>query len=654
MNIPELNRISDLSQTRRGAPWSVVVCMLLSVAPLSALAQDQAPAPQERSDSPQTQGALLPEIDPQDIEIRSEFKARFPGVRRQPILGFNPRPRVFRIDPERMPFVESQEEVVANLPIGSLDRPEPPSYTPFMRPEPRLGEVTGGLGSLISPYLTSRFDIPLVKDSLGGVSTWLSSGARAGMLSDHSWNDQSSHAYGDLDLRLTRSGRDGFFLRSDLSGLVRSVEHPLLPATDLGAGSLPGGAAEGQDPYTRSLGGAVSLSMGRSRSAFQAWSLGVSSRLDRHDLYARSAQEIAGVDERHASLRFTTLWPSQRPLDLWRAGGSVDYSGQSSRRGAGTDPGSLHLRAGGQWERTSASTFLSLRTGVSTLAEWDSETGAGGMDPIINGSRLRVLPDVLGEMRLSPREWLGVGAGVKAAVQPMSVTSLIRENPHLNPSSPVSHPYLLSGHLQSTLTFFRRTVLELGAGAEWTWEAPVFHRILLDAADPARLSYFRISPEDTRVLSLHASVTQPLLGDAVWVEVEGVLRDATMFKGGGPALAEGEAGNGGGLPNGGAGTTPDLKGIPYQESVRLDGRAFALLLNRIEVGLSTQYRGERRTFSGERLEPSLLLSSQVRARITGSVHLTVSASNLLNRRVQVWDGIVERPFEVFGGISLDL
>ena len=37
-----------------------------------------------------TQNSLLPEIDPQDIEIRSEFRARFPGIRRQPILGFNP------------------------------------------------------------------------------------------------------------------------------------------------------------------------------------------------------------------------------------------------------------------------------------------------------------------------------------------------------------------------------------------------------------------------------------------------------------------------------------------------------------------------------------------------------------------------------------
>ena len=59
--------------------------------------------------------SLLPEINPQDIEIRSEFKARFPGLRRQPILGFNPKPRVFQIQADRMPFMESREDAVANI-----------------------------------------------------------------------------------------------------------------------------------------------------------------------------------------------------------------------------------------------------------------------------------------------------------------------------------------------------------------------------------------------------------------------------------------------------------------------------------------------------------------------------------------------------------
>ena len=65
-------------------------------------------------------GTLLPEIDPQDIEIRGDFTARFTGITRQPILGFSPTPRVYRINPNRMPFIESQAQVVASLPIRDI------------------------------------------------------------------------------------------------------------------------------------------------------------------------------------------------------------------------------------------------------------------------------------------------------------------------------------------------------------------------------------------------------------------------------------------------------------------------------------------------------------------------------------------------------
>ena len=47
--------------------------VVLGVAHSNAIAQDQ-----QESDN-----SLLPEIDPQDIEIRSQFKARFPGLRRE-------------------------------------------------------------------------------------------------------------------------------------------------------------------------------------------------------------------------------------------------------------------------------------------------------------------------------------------------------------------------------------------------------------------------------------------------------------------------------------------------------------------------------------------------------------------------------------------
>ena len=101
-----------------------------------------------------TENSLLPEIDPQDIEIRSQFKARFPGIRRQPILGFDPTPRVYQVDPNRQPFMETQEQVVANLPVSELSRPNPPAYNPLRYSENIQAYSRLGYGSYSSPEAT--------------------------------------------------------------------------------------------------------------------------------------------------------------------------------------------------------------------------------------------------------------------------------------------------------------------------------------------------------------------------------------------------------------------------------------------------------------------------------------------------------------------
>lgn len=86
---------------------------------------------QERED----RSTLLPDIDPQDIEIRGDFRARFPGLSRQPILGFNPKPRVFQMDPDRMPYIESEEDAVAGISPSDLEQPYSPARERIRYPD---------------------------------------------------------------------------------------------------------------------------------------------------------------------------------------------------------------------------------------------------------------------------------------------------------------------------------------------------------------------------------------------------------------------------------------------------------------------------------------------------------------------------------------
>src|SRR6056297_3628084 len=122
------------------APLFFLFCLMGAVASLSA-----------QQTGTQAQQNLLPEIDPQDIEIRSQFQARFPGLRRQPILGFNPKPRVFQVDPNRTPFVESDEAIAASVPVGQLDRPDALTYTPLSYTDPATGFARLGIGSFVTP-----------------------------------------------------------------------------------------------------------------------------------------------------------------------------------------------------------------------------------------------------------------------------------------------------------------------------------------------------------------------------------------------------------------------------------------------------------------------------------------------------------------------
>lgn len=113
-----------------------------------------------------TPSTLLPDIDPQDIEIRGDFTIRFPGIMRQPILGFNPRPRVFQIDPNRMPFIESREQVVASLPISDLERPAPPQFSRYTKPERFHFWSTTGIGNYMAPEADVYMHVPIARRTL--------------------------------------------------------------------------------------------------------------------------------------------------------------------------------------------------------------------------------------------------------------------------------------------------------------------------------------------------------------------------------------------------------------------------------------------------------------------------------------------------------
>lgn len=96
---------------------------------------------------------LLPDIDPQDIEIRGQYRPQFNGLRRQPVLGFNPQPPVFSQEQPRIPFFETPEQVAAGTSISYLERPPQPPVVLRPAPVPTKGYLQTGFGNFITPEL---------------------------------------------------------------------------------------------------------------------------------------------------------------------------------------------------------------------------------------------------------------------------------------------------------------------------------------------------------------------------------------------------------------------------------------------------------------------------------------------------------------------
>lgn len=201
--------------TKHSFPYFLIVFLLM---PLMAESQD---AP----------GSLLPDIDPQDIEIRGDFVARFPGIMRQPILGFSPRPRVFQIDPNRMPFLESPEQVVASLPLSDLERPQPPQYVFYQRPEKFNVWSTTGIGSYMAPEVDLFLGIPVTPTTkVTGRLNMVSSG-------DYIEDDNQTSSFRNLEGGLNLVQYIGSKSRLDI-GVNTRWDRNHLPATDY-IGYLP-------------------------------------------------------------------------------------------------------------------------------------------------------------------------------------------------------------------------------------------------------------------------------------------------------------------------------------------------------------------------------------------------------------------------------
>lgn len=571
--------------------------------------------------SGQGQGSLLPEIDPQDIEIRSQYRARFPGVTRQPILGFNPRPRVYRVDPDRLPYMETQEEVVVNLPLGTLSRPVPPGYEPLPRPALRSGRIHAGMGTLQSPAAGARLSIPMGRtdkstavrtDSTG--LTWFNLSLDAQSLQDYEANPDGTVRQGRMSMSFVRPSdiRNGFETRLDAFHTENGM---LIPdfVTNPGLGPTFDPAPGAGAPLHRSYGIEIATSLRGPEQSFETWRTDLQLRGARYELSGSPTALEARSEAISAEVRQTKSWLGTRPLDVFTGDLSAGYRMVGPAEGGFEESRTAWLTGGITLERIvqdriPASTRLS-----ATLLQYQ------------NGVTL--LPGLETAFTLPLPGRLSFHSALRAEADPFSIEYAMRRNPYLRPDADFRHTYGASVFSELLYTLQRGGEVRSGARYQLAHNYLGFERNQLPAADGTlQADYFTTTHLRASILELYGSVTQPFFGERVGFSFEGWYRTPTLLEGG---------------------------RIPYEESLGASGTLSVRPHRTLRLTVTSDFVGSRKTSSGDELDPYTVFSAELRFLSKGGFGAYVRGVNLLNTTYSIWDGVPERPFEVFGGFTFD-
>lgn len=542
-------------------------------------------------DQQSAENSLLPEIDPQSIEIRSQFKARFPGLQRQPILGFEPATRIHEIDPNRMPFMETPEQVVADLPVSDLSRPEPPAYTP-MHYSPDINAFSRlGLGSFLTPearfWGVNRINS---KSYVGGDLDYSSS---SGHLDNQNSSFRFFNANGEYATKLNSHSR---------LGIQGGVENSFNQMPDYAP---------------------IAATPDDARKEYGGFYLGAD--------YGNHKNSIAGL-KAQADLRYfkTSL----------KNAGSVPgesrelvYNGSLIKRWAGSNvEETFTVRAGakgGAYNNigSASKNWVTARGGViyERLYNYSTKVTADASlyftENALN-SNFYVGPSIRVEHPVM--EMLSVT--VKGSARPYlkTVEQLNSGNRFININNDLQHSYRIKGSAEARFDYHDLGSVNFGMQYENISDYPVFARSQAGGG----YGFYEAIYRDVYKIRAYLGATHQLVPEKFWINGKVYFQSPKM---------------------------QDGSRLPYEEKVGVNFGAHLRPLDKLSVEAWADYVGSRTTFrTNEELGGFLLVGGKVDYQITDRFGAYLKLVNLLNQEYEVWQGYTERPFQAYGGVTVKL
>ncbi|MEX0995310.1 MAG: hypothetical protein WD599_07240 [Balneolaceae bacterium] len=439
------------------------------------------------------EGSLLPDINPQDIEIRSQYQARFPGLRRQPILGFNPRPRVYQVDPNRTPYLESYEEVLAQLPVGEISRPDPPEYHSPLYPYPNHGYGRLGFGSFITPESEFHVNKEIGEDQwLRGNLDYRSSD---GHLQDH----PSSFRFMNLEAgyrgKLNPSSLLGISLEAN-SDFNRMLE--LSPA----AYDLMDGVARKE---YRGLN--LDTRFKQYKNTIESWDFGLSGMIQDMEMISGNEEALlSDAGEWGIAADVNKSWTGERLHEIY--GVKTDLQSGGYQRSEVNENEFWHLAGAGGWYERLFDYRTKLNASLMVYHVADA----------VENTSVYLAPDIDVEYYLMDEVTLS--ASVTGKPEHPNHMSYHRENRFLSPDNLLIHSYHLKGSAEISAEFLPGNKVNGGVSYQNSKNYPYYTRQdLSEDLEGEEVGFYLINFEDASVFKIFGGYSADFIPDRFWLNI---------------------------------------------------------------------------------------------------------------------------------------
>lgn len=570
---------------------------LLSI--LFAVFLFQAPAIAQSGEN-DPQNSLLPEINPQDIEIRSEFQARFPGLRRQPILGFNPKPRVYQIDPNRLPFLESREDAVAGIEITELDRPDPPVRNLMNTPQRIKAYLRGGVGSYSTPEAEAYGFSKIGSKSL--VSTHVNYRSSAGHLDDQ----DSGFRYLDANVDYISKLREDIKLTVE-AGAISDFNHLFNLENTILQNNI--GKTSEKD-YT---GGGGSIIFEKIDNSLEGWRIAAGGNVFAVNLDAGSSNLSGDVNEQVFHSEISKYWAGRKMYETF----DITAHAEGGMYQSSSFDDQQWLKAGGavKYSRLfNYSTHVSAKGGVEYVSDGISE-------------KVYVVPQVDLKHNLKDAVIITGSAYAKPVIQ--SVQEHHQNNRLLNHETQIRHSYQVGARGEIAFQPFEGNRIFGGLGYDYIRDFAYYQRDAIPSmGGNARYTFYDVSYGNASILELFGGITQQLVPEKFWFDVKFFGRSPSLTSGG---------------------------DIPYEERLGLEGAVAYKPFNKLTVNAWAEYIGEREDPAApEKLDPFALVNGSAEFQMNERFGVYIKLLNILGQEYELWNGYRERPFQVFGGLTIKI